>query len=77
MIRRCLKRYFGRLFSIHSDDEGFVLMTTLIVFFLLFIFCSAVYAVGETINNRIKIQNACDAAAYSAAAVSGLVWCVS
>ena len=44
-------------------------MTTLIVFLLLFIFCAAVYAVGETINNRIKLQNACDAAAYSAAVI--------
>ncbi len=69
MIGRLLKSYWKRITSLHSDSEGFVLMTTLIVFFLLFIFCSAIYAVGETINSRIKIQNACDAAAYSAAVV--------
>lgn len=44
-------------------------MTTLCIFLLLFIFCSAVYAVGVTIHQRIKLQNACDAAAYSAAVV--------
>jgi len=44
-------------------------MLTLSLFLLLFVFCSSIYAVGETVRQKIRLQNACDAAAYSAAVV--------
>ena len=44
-------------------------MSTLAIFLVLFLFCSSIYAIGETIHQRIKLQNACDAAAYSAAVI--------
>lgn len=55
--------------SLARDDHGAVLMITLSVFLLLFVLISGVYAVGETIHQKIQLQNAADAAAYSAAMV--------
>jgi hypothetical protein len=50
-----------------KDESGVVLATTVVVFLTLFVIASAVYAIGETLRERIEIQNAADAAAYSAA----------
>ena len=58
-----------RIRSLKSDDDGFVVMLTLALFLMLFVLCASVYAVGETIHQKIRLQNACDAAAYSAAVV--------
>jgi len=49
------------------DDSGVVLALTAIVFLTLFMMACAILAVGETVRERIEIQNAADAAAYSAA----------
>ncbi len=46
-----------------------VLAVTAIVFLTLFMMASAVYSVGETVRQRIELQNAADAGAYSAAIV--------
>ena len=68
-MKKNLIRYFaGRLAGLRRDD-GFVVMSTLAIFLFIFILCAFVYAVGETIHQRIRLQNACDAAAYSAAVV--------
>lgn len=64
--------FYGLLYrfaAFRRDERGYAVMATLAIFLFLFVLCAAVYAVGETIHERIKIQNACDAAAYSAAAV--------
>ena len=58
-----------RFASLRRDDEGFVVMATLSIFLFLFVLCASIYAIGETVRTRIKLQNACDAAAYSAAVV--------
>lgn len=68
-MKNRLAQYFGNRLSALRRDEGFVVMSTLAIFLFIFILCAFVYAVGETIHQRIKIQNACDAAAYSAAVV--------
>jgi len=52
-----------------KDESGVVLAVTVIVFLALFMMASAVYAVGETVRQRIELQNAADAAAYSGAIV--------
>ena len=52
-----------------KDDSGVVLAITLVVFLALFMMACSVYSVGETVRLRIELQNACDSAAYSAAAV--------
>ena len=68
MGKRVLVYFADRLAGLRRD-EGFVVMSTLAIFLFIFILCAFVYAVGETIHQRIKLQNACDAAAYSAAVV--------
>ena len=52
-----------------KDESGVVLAITVIVFLTLFLMASAVYAVGETVRQRVELQNGADAAAYSAAVV--------
>lgn len=46
-----------------------MLALTLVVFMTLLILAFSIYAVGENIRQRIELQNAADAAAYSAAVV--------
>jgi hypothetical protein len=68
-MKKIIVQYFkGRLAGLRRD-EGFVVMSTLAIFLFIFILCAFVYAVGETIHQRIRMQNACDAAAYSAAVI--------
>ncbi len=69
MSKKNLTNVWKRITGIHKDCQGFVVMSTLAIFLFLFVLCASIYAVGETIHQRIKIQNACDAAAYSAAVV--------
>lgn len=69
MIRRTFNYLWHRIAGLRKDSEGFVVMSTLAIFLFIFVLCAFVYAVGETIHQKIKIQNACDAAAYSAAVV--------
>jgi len=52
-----------------KDESGVVLAVTVIVFLSLFMMASAVYAVGETVRQRIELQNAADAGSYSGAIV--------
>ncbi len=52
-----------------KDESGVVLALTVIVFLTLFMMGLSVYAVGETVRQRVELQNAADAAAYSAAIV--------
>ncbi len=68
-MKKALKNIWGRLLSLRKDSQGFVMMSTLAIFLFLFVLCASIYAIGETIHQRIKLQNACDAAAYSAAVV--------
>lgn len=51
------------------DESGMVLAFTVVVFLTLFVIACTVYAVGEHIRQRIELQNAADAAAYSGAVV--------
>ena len=69
MKKKKLLQYFAGRFAGLRRDEGFVVMSTLAIFLFIFVLCAFVYAVGETIHQRIRLQNACDAAAYSAAVV--------
>lgn len=68
-MKKLLQNLWNRIKDLHRDTRGFVLMSTLAIFLFLFVLCASIYAVGETIHQRIKLQNACDAAAYSAAVV--------
>ncbi len=52
-----------------KDDSGVAFVLTLGAFMLMFLLCCGVYAVGDTVRQKIELQNAADAAAYSAAVV--------
>ncbi len=51
------------------DDSGIFMALTALVFLSLFLMGMAVLAVGDTVRKRIELQNAVDAAAYSAALI--------
>jgi Na+-transporting methylmalonyl-CoA/oxaloacetate decarboxylase gamma subunit len=55
--------------SLIHDEDGAVLAVTVIVFLILFLMAAAVYAIGETVRQRVELQNATDAAVYSAGVV--------
>lgn len=52
-----------------KDESGVVFALTVIVFLTLFMMGLSVYAIGEAVRQRVELQNAVDAAAYSAAIV--------
>ncbi len=68
-MKNLFTNIWKRIAGLRKDCRGFVVMSTLAIFLFLFVLCASIYAVGETIHQRIKLQNACDAAAYSAAVV--------
>ena len=63
---RILKR---RGMELIGDDSGVAFALTVTVAVVIFLFGFSVYAVGETVRQRIELQNAADAAAYSGALV--------
>ena len=69
MKNRVLSIAYRKLASLGSDEQGAILVITLAIFFFLFMLVSGVYTIGEAVHRRIELQNACDAAAYSAAVV--------
>lgn len=71
-MKRTLKR-------IHRDEDGQVMLLALITSVFLVLIMAFPLNVGWTISKRIKLQNAADAAAYSAAVVqadglSAIAW---
>lgn len=68
-MQRILNIAFKRLKALRDDDSGAALFITLGVFLFLYMIVAGIYAIGETIHQRMELQNATDAAAYSAAVV--------
>ena len=58
-----------KMLHLGSDEDGAALVVTLAMFFLMYLGCMGVYAMSMAVKDRIHLQNACDAAAYSAAVV--------
>lgn len=63
---RILRDKFVRL---GKDEDGAVLIVTLALFMFMYLSCAGVFSMGRLAKVRIHLQNACDAAAYSAAVV--------
>ena len=63
---RILRDRFVRL---GRDEDGVALVVTLGVFMFLYVACASVYAIGMAVKEKMHLQGACDAAAYSAAIV--------
>ena len=51
------------------DDSGIAMAYTVLVFLFFFLLCASVAAMTENIRQKMELQNACDAAAYSGAVV--------
>ena len=64
---RCVA--IDRFRALGSSEDGAALVMTLAVFFLMYVAILSVYTVATAVRERIHLQNAVDAAAYSAAVV--------
>ena len=64
-----LKQAKIKLKSLIYDDSGVAMAYTIMVFLFFFMLCVSTYAMSENIRQKMELQNACDAAAYSAAVV--------
>ena len=62
--------FVRKLASLGRDENGAALMVTLALFLFMYLSGAGVFAIGKTVKDRVHLQNACDAAAYSAAVVS-------
>ena len=67
--RRVLETVKRKLQELIRDDSGVAMAYTVVVFLFFFMLCASVYAMTENIRQKIDLQNACDAAAYSGAVV--------
>jgi hypothetical protein len=52
-----------------KEESGAAFLVTLAVFMFMFLLCSGVYTIGDMVRQRIELQNAADAASYSAAVI--------
>ncbi len=64
-----LQRANQTCLKLYRDESGVVLALSVVSFLILFVVSCAAYAIGETVRQRIELQNAADAAAYSGAVV--------
>lgn len=64
-----IRRSSFLLHRLTTEEKGVALVFTIAVFLFLFVLILSVYSTGETIRRKEELQNACDAAAYSAAVV--------
>ena len=58
-----------KMMDLMRDESGVAFAFTVTVSLIIFLFGFAIYACGETVRQRIELQNAADAAAYSGALV--------
>lgn len=58
-----------KLRHLARGEEGVAMATTLALLLFMYLVCAGAYAVGAAAKERAQLQNACDAAAYSAAVV--------
>lgn len=58
-----------KLKSLIFDDSGIAMAYTIMVFLLFFMLCVSAYAMSTNIRQKMELQYACDAAAYSGAVV--------
>jgi len=66
LILQAARQSFVRL---GKEESGAAFLVTLAVFMFMFLLCSGVYAIGDMVRQRIELQNAADAASYSAAVI--------
>ena len=64
-----LKQAKIKLRNLIYDDSGVAMAYTIMAFLFFFMLCVSTYAMAENIRQKMELQNACDAAAYSGAVV--------
>lgn len=69
MDKLLLKVAKGEVARLRHDESGVAVMFVLSSFLFLFVMCVSVFFYGENIRRRVELQNACDAASYSASVV--------
>ena len=68
-MKLILKAARQSLVRLGKEESGAAFLVTLGVFLFMFLLCSGVYAIGDMVRQRIELQNAADAASYSAAVI--------
>jgi hypothetical protein len=68
-MKLILKAARQSLIRLGRDESGAAFLVTLALFMFMFLLCSGVYSIGDMVRQRIELQNAADAAAYSAAVI--------
>jgi len=68
-MKRILKAAGQSIVRLGRDESGAAFLVTLALFMFMFMLCSGVYTIGDMVRQRIELQNAADAAAYSAAVI--------
>ena len=58
-----------KLKTLAKGEDGVALVVTLAFFMLMYVSCAGVFAIGHAVKEKVIVQNAVDAAAYSAAVV--------
>lgn len=58
-----------KLVKLIRGEDGVALVVTLALFMFLYVSCAGIFAISQSVKERITLQNAVDAAAYSAAVV--------
>lgn len=58
-----------KLIGLGRDEDGAALVITLALLMFMYLTCAGVFAIGQSVKDKIHLQNACDAAAYSAAVI--------
>lgn len=61
--------FLRKLIGLGRDEDGAALVITLALLMFMYVTCAGVFAIGQSVKDKIHLQNACDAAAYSAAVV--------
>lgn len=61
--------FADKLVRLGRGEDGAALVLTLAIFFLMYLGCCGVFAISVAVRERVHLQNATDAAAYSAAVV--------
>lgn len=68
-MKLILKAAGQSVLRLGRDESGAAFLVTLALFMFMFLLCSGVYTIGDMVRQRIELQNAADAAAYSAAVI--------
>jgi hypothetical protein len=68
-MKLILKAARQSLVRLGKEESGAAFLVTLALFMFMFLLCSGVYTIGDMVRQRIELQNAADAAAYSAAVI--------